>query len=60
MEFRFFKNKNPIIVELGCGKGEYSVELAKRNPERNYIGIDTKEPDFGGVQKLQMKTICRM
>lgn len=42
----FFKNKNPIVVELGCGKGEYSVELAKRNPERNYIGIDTKGARF--------------
>ena len=30
-----FKNKNPIVVELGCGKGEYSVALAKENPEIN-------------------------
>ena len=37
-----FKNKNPIVVELGCGKGEYSVALAKENPEINYIGIDIK------------------
>ncbi len=38
----FFKNDNPIIVELGCGKGEYSVEMAKLNPQKNYIGIDIK------------------
>lgn len=38
----FFKNDNPIIVELGCGKGEYTIELAKRNPNINFIGIDIK------------------
>ena len=41
-----FKNKNPIVVELGCGKGEYSVALAKENPEINYIGIDIKGARF--------------
>ena len=41
-----FKNKNPIVVELGCGKGEYSVALAKKNPEINYIGIDIKGARF--------------
>ena len=39
---QFFKNKNPIVLELGCGKGEYSVELAERNPQKNYLGIDIK------------------
>jgi tRNA (guanine-N7-)-methyltransferase len=38
----FLKNENPIILELGCGKGEYSVELAKKYPQNNYIGIDIK------------------
>jgi len=38
----FFKNENPIVLELGCGKGEYAVELAKRYPEKNFIGIDIK------------------
>jgi len=38
----FFKNNNPLILELGCGKGEYSVGLAKQNPETNFIGIDIK------------------
>ena len=37
-----FKNNNPIILELGCGKGEYSVSLAKMFPNYNYIGIDIK------------------
>jgi len=38
----FFKNSNPIIVELACGKGEYTVGLAKRYPDKNFIGIDIK------------------
>ena len=37
-----FKNENPIVLELGCGKGEYSVGLATRFPDKNYIGIDIK------------------
>tara|TARA_B110000014_G_C20032245_1_gene536115 strand:- start:391 stop:1059 length:669 start_codon:yes stop_codon:yes gene_type:complete len=37
-----FKNENPIVLELGCGKGEYVVNLARMNPEYNYIGIDIK------------------
>ena len=42
----FFKNDHPIIVELGCGKGEYSVGLAERYPEKNFIGIDVKGARF--------------
>lgn len=38
----FFKNDNPIVVELGCGKGEYTIDLALRNPSINYIGVDIK------------------
>lgn len=38
----YFKNDNPITVEMGCGKGEYSVGLAKINPEDNFIGVDVK------------------
>ncbi len=38
----FFKNDNPIVLELGCGKGEYTVNLAQKNPHRNFIGIDIK------------------
>ena len=42
----FFKNDNPIVVELGCGKGEYSVGLAKRFPDKNFVGIDIKGARF--------------
>jgi tRNA (guanine-N7-)-methyltransferase len=38
----FFKNDHPIVLELGCGKGEYTVNQAKHNPGKNYIGIDIK------------------
>lgn len=38
----FFKNSNPIILELACGKGEYSVGLARKFPDKNFIGIDIK------------------
>ena len=38
----FFKHEGPITLELGCGKGEYTVALAKANPERNYVGVDIK------------------
>ena len=39
---QYFKNDNPIVLELGCGKGEYAVELAKQNPDHNFIGVDIK------------------
>lgn len=38
----FFKNDHPIVLELGCGKGEYTVGLAKLFPEKNFIGVDIK------------------
>jgi len=38
----FFHNDKPIVVELGCGKGEYTIDLAMRDPSRNYIGVDIK------------------
>jgi tRNA (guanine-N7-)-methyltransferase len=38
----FFGNDHPVILELGCGKGEYTVALAKHYPEKNFIGIDIK------------------
>ena len=38
----FFKNKNPVTLELACGKGEYAVGLAQLYPQRNFIGIDLK------------------
>ncbi len=41
-----FKNSNPIVLELGCGKGEYTVALAKLHHDRNFIGIDIKGARF--------------
>lgn len=41
-----FKNDNPVVLELGCGKGEYSVELARRFPNTNFIGVDIKGSRF--------------
>ncbi len=38
----FFRNDHPIILELGCGKGDYAIYLAKKYPEMNYIGLDIK------------------
>jgi tRNA (guanine-N7-)-methyltransferase len=38
----FFKNENPITLELACGKGEYTVGLSSLHPERNFIGVDLK------------------
>jgi tRNA (guanine-N7-)-methyltransferase len=37
-----FGNNNPIVLELGCGRGEYTIEMAKEFPEKNFIGIDIK------------------
>ncbi len=42
----FFDNNNPIVLELGCGKGEYTVDLARKNKNINYIGIDIKGARF--------------
>ena len=39
---QYFHNSNPIVLELGCGKGEYTVELAKLYPDMNFIGVDIK------------------
>lgn len=38
----YFKNNNPIVLELGCGKGEYTIGLARRFPDKNFIGVDVK------------------
>ncbi len=39
---RFFGNEHPLVLELGCGKGEYSLALARRYPGKNFIGVDIK------------------
>ena len=58
----FFKNNNPIYIELGCGKGEYSTFLAKSNPDKNFIGIDIKGARFWHGAKLSkdnhLENIC--
>jgi len=58
----FFKNDNPLILELGCGKGEYSVGLAKRYPNKNFIGIDIKGARFWRGAKTaveeNMNNVC--
>ncbi len=52
---RQFKNEKPIVLELGCGKGEYSVYLAQEYPEKNFVGIDIKGARFwaGAKQALE-------
>ena len=54
---RYFKNNNPIVLELGCGKGEYTVGLAKKFPDMNFIGIDIKGARMwtGATQAIQEK-----
>lgn len=42
----FFNSENPIVLELGCGKGEYSIALAKAFPDKNFLGIDIKGARF--------------
>lgn len=42
----FFQNGNPIVLELGCGKGEYTVNLAQQYPQKNFIGVDIKGARF--------------
>lgn len=53
-----FKNNNPIVLELGCGKGEYSIGLAKKNPNKNFIGIDIKGARFWkGAKDAQLNAL---
>lgn len=43
---KYFKNDHPIVLELGCGKGEYTIALAQKFPNKNFIGIDIKGSRF--------------
>lgn len=58
----YFKNDRPIVLELGCGKGEYSVYLAQQYPEKNFVGIDIKGARFwfGAKHALEhnLSNIC--
>ena len=51
----FFKNDNPIVLELGCGRGEYTVGLARLFPDKNFIGVDIKGARMwsGATESLQ-------
>jgi tRNA (guanine-N7-)-methyltransferase len=57
----FFKNENPLVLELGCGMGEYSVGLAEKYPEKNFLGVDIKGARMwqGAIESLEkeMKNI---
>lgn len=53
-----FRNDHPIVLELGCGKGEYSVGLAKAFPEKNFIGVDIKGARFWfGAKEAQERNL---
>jgi len=52
---QYFHNDNPIVLELGCGKGEYAVGLAQRFPGKNYIGVDIKGARMWTGAKLAMQ-----
>lgn len=38
----FYKNENPLVLEIGCGKGDYTIGLARRYPDKNFVGLDIK------------------
>jgi hypothetical protein len=54
---KVFHNENPIVLELGCGKGEYTVGLARRFPDKNFIGIDVKGHRFHKGAKERRKPV---
>lgn len=53
----YFKNENPVVLELGCGKGEYTTGLAEKYPDKNFIGMDIKGERLwkGGKTALEKK-----
>lgn len=54
----FFGNQSPLVVELGCGKGEYTVALAEADKERNYIGVDIKGARmWSGAKQVEERNI---
>ena len=54
----FFKNENPLVLELACGRGEYTVGLAKLFPQQNFIGVDVKgNRMFIGAKKCLLENI---
>jgi tRNA (guanine-N7-)-methyltransferase len=58
---KFFKNNNPLVLELGCGKGEYSIGLARQFPEKNFLGVDIKgNRMWVGATLAQRENICNV
>jgi len=59
---KFFQNENPIVLELGCGKGEYTVGLAKARKSSNHIGMDIKGAriwrGLQDAQEAEMKNVA--
>jgi tRNA (guanine-N7-)-methyltransferase len=53
---RFFHNDNPIVLELGCGRGEYTVGLAQQYPDKNFIGVDIKGARMWAGAKQAVET----
>ena len=53
---RFFKNDHPIVLELGCGRGEYTVGLGRLFPEKNFIGVDIKGARMWSGAKESVET----
>ena len=55
---RYFQNDHPIVLELGCGRGEYTVGLAERYPEKNFIGVDIKGARmWAGAKEAEQKKL---
>ena len=54
---KYFKNNRPIVLELGCGKGEYALHLAQKHPQINFIGLDIKGARLwaGGNAAMEQK-----
>jgi tRNA (guanine-N7-)-methyltransferase len=59
---KFFNNNYPIVLELGCGKGEYTINLAKKYNKKNFIGIDIKGARIWKgareVEEMGLKNVC--
>ncbi|MBR4263410.1 MAG: tRNA (guanosine(46)-N7)-methyltransferase TrmB [Paludibacteraceae bacterium] len=54
----YFHNENPIVLELGCGRGEYTVGLAARYPDKNFIGVDIKGARmWAGAREAEMNNM---
>ncbi|MPR36387.1 tRNA (guanosine(46)-N7)-methyltransferase TrmB [Salmonirosea aquatica] len=51
----YFANSNPLVLELACGKGEYTIGLAQKFPERNFIGVDIKGDRIARGSKIALE-----